>query len=381
MANYAGFALEPAILAPQWPSALPAQITTRLPITSLDIHQGVSKSFVSTTDPAVVGASDADVLSLMPTASGAMALRYGGLEALLVCALGLEARRLDGDVFPQEVAPGVWLHRFEIDPVLSAMAPWDVAHDGIEAGDLTALTQRKVRRGTLAAVRDDVSVWEVLSCMLGQLSLAWRPDGCTASWEAVGHSLGLNSSVNTLVTMAQAVPNRYPNVRFWDLTIRLAPYSASVPLNSTHALGVASASITLQNPLAVAPSPRTHLYAEEPERSGPALVQGSLLAPRYVHNTLVTAWTENTRYSLDLKATGPLIAQSGYRFQFNCYVPGLFFTQVEPSPLSVGRSSVPVNWYAAAPPARAAGFPVTTYNGPLAIEVVSDAPLHTLLAV
>jgi hypothetical protein len=379
MSNYAGWAMEAPIVAPAWPSATSALITELLPLTSLDLRQGVNKTFLATTDEQFTGFSDADLLNRFPGASGSMPLRYGGLEALFVCALGLQPRRLGATVFPEEISQGIYRSVFEIDPVLSAMAPWDLVNDGIEAGDLTAVTQRKVRRGTLAAHRDTVGVWELLSCMLSQLSLAWGPDGCTLSFEALAYSLDTAPTVNTPVTMRRAMPNAYPDVQFWETVIRLAPFSASVPLDSTHELGVSSASLTLQNPFVIEQGERTGLAVEELERSGPAVVQGTLLEPRYTSNTLVNAWPANERWMMDIRCTGPII-RDGVHAQLNCYLPGLFFTQAEPSPLSHGRSSLPIQFFAATPPVPPAGFVATAHQSALAIEIISDRATHLLLA-
>jgi hypothetical protein len=174
------------------------------------------------------------------------------------------------------------------------------------------------------------------------------------------------------------VPNSAPDVAFWDLQVRLAPWSATVPLGSGDRLAVASASVTLQNPLASSPGPRSGWAPEEFERSGPPLVQGSLLVPRYASNTLVNAWPSNQRFMLDLRCTGPVL-RDGVRWQLHVYVPGLFLTQADPSPLSQGRSSLPVQWYAATPAQPAAGMPVCAKLGPLIVEVVSDVSQHMLL--
>jgi hypothetical protein len=375
--NVAGFALEPPITAPCWPSAAPALIRDLLPFTALDLRQGVSKQFASTTDPAFVGFSDADLLARLPGASGAMPLRYGGLEALFACALGLEARRLEGVVMPEALGEGCYRHLFEVDPVLSALAPWDTASDGVDAGDLTAPGQRKVRRGTLAAYRE-FGVWELLSCMVSQLSLAWQPDGCTCTVETMAYALSTSPTVNTAAVLRRAVPNSAPEVTLWDLEVRLAPWSPTTPLGSGDRLAVSSASLTVQNPLVSASGPRTGLASEEFERSGPPLVQGSLLVPRYTSNTLVQAWPANTRWMLALRCTGPDM-RPGVPWQLHLYVPGLYLTQADPSPLSHGRSSLPVQWYAATPPAPAAGMPICSKLGPLIVEVVSDVSQHTLL--
>jgi len=281
-------------------------------------------------------------------------------------------------VMPENLG-GAYRHVYELDPVLSAMAPWQVTADGIQSGDIS-VGQRKVRRGTIAAARE-WTAWEWLSVMIDQASWSWSAEAVVGSLalQCVAYSTNLSPTTNTLTTLRKARPNPYPDVLFRQARIRLGPYSTGTALNSTHQLACASASVTLQNQLAATFGPRTGQHPEEYERSGPPIVLGSLQQPRYTSNTLVSAWEANTRYMLEMVFTGPRIAGTAFNYQLTLYVPGLFFTQVEPSPLSVGRSSLPLNWFAAAPDVTPAGFPTTARQGPLILEVISGVAAHGLL--
>lgn len=376
--NYAGWAREAIVTTPTWPSASPALVTHLLPFLTLAPSQGIHKQFVADTH-GPVGFSGADVVDISPRFAGTLALRYGGFDALFVAALGLEAKRVGVTVMPELLATGVYRHVYEVDPVLSTMAPWQVTADGIQGGDI-ASGQRKVRRGTLAAFRE-FGAWELQSCMLDQMSLNWQADTdvATMSVEGLAYSRTFSSLVNTPTTLRRAKPNVYADVQCSHGRIRLAPYSTVTPLNSSHRIACASANVTLQNQLETAPGPRTGLYSEEPERARAPIVLGSLLKPRYASNALLTAWEANTRYMMDLKFTGPRIAGTAYHYQLNVYVPGLFFTQVEPSDLSPAVSSQPMQWFAATPDVAPAGFPTTARLVPLIIETVNNVAAHSLL--
>lgn len=376
--SYAGFAREPICFEPQWPAASAALVTDLLPLVGAEIHTGLTQAFTPATDVARVGYTDADVLSAAPTVTLHLAPRYRGLEALFACALGLEARRLGATLMPEQLAPGVYRHLFEVDHHLSTGTGWLAPDDGIEESDLVE-GQRKVRRGTLAVVRE-VSVWEFLSVMLDELTLAWTVDGGTLSLSGLAHSLTRDSAVNTLTTMQHATLPGGPTVLLTHAVLRMAPYSTETPLDSTHETGISSWTLTLKNALKGDGGPRTGLAPDEFERSAPPLVTGTFTLPRYRANTLLDAWPATTSYMLDLTFTGGSIGASAYRYQLNLYVPGLVFTQVEPTGPTPSRAQVAVAWQAVTPAERPAGFPASARKmSPLLIEVVSDEPSHMLL--
>jgi len=295
-----------------------------------------------------------------------------------VCSSDLAGAQAAG-LLPQALAPGVYRHLFECDHHLSTGTGWVAPDDGIEESDLLD-GQRKVRRGTLAVVRE-FCVWEFLSVMVDELTLAWTVDGGTLSLTGLAHSVTRDSAVNTLTSMQHARLPQGPSVLLTHAVLRLAPYSTETPLGSSHETGIMHWSCTLKNQLKGDPGPRTGLAPEEFERSAPPLVTGTFTLPRYRANTLLDAWPATTRYMLDLRFSGGYIASSAYQYQLNLYVPGLVFTQVEPTGPTPSRAQVQVAWQAATPEAMPAGFPSSAYLSPLLVEVISDVAEHQLLSL
>jgi len=375
--SYAGWAREAVVYAPAWPSDAAALVTTLLPCTSIELDPGLTHAFTPATTDARLGYTAADLVSSQPHVTLHLAPRYRGLEALFACALGLEAKRLGATLVPQQLAPGVYRHLFEVDQQLSTMTGWVAPDDGIDPSDVLD-GQRKVRRGTLAVVRE-LSVWEFLSTMLDELTLAWTVDGGTCTVSGPAYSVRRDSGVNTLTTMQHAALPSGPSVLLTQAVLRLAPYSVDTPLGNSHETGIRTWTCTLKNQLKGEPGPRTGLAAEEYERSGPPLLTGTFELPRYRADTLTEAWAATTLYMLDCKFTGPFIADSAFRYQLNLYVPGLTLTHAAPTGPSVARATVPVQWTAVTPLAPPAGFPTMAHQGPFALEVISDIADHQLL--
>jgi hypothetical protein len=375
----AGFEREALVTTPTWPATTPARVRATLPLLSGSVTSGVRTQLVTTTASATGGAEDADVLDILPRAEIRLACYYQGLEGLYACGLGHMAKRLDGVVLPEQLAPGVYRHLFEVDTALSTVQRWDADADGFLPGDGLDLEQRKVRRGTCAIARA-VSVWELLSCMVDHLTFAGSKDGVTCTVQLLAHSRQRPALTNTAAAMDGLPRAVAPTLLFTDLVVRLGVYSASVPLDVTNEIGVTSWSLTVQNQLAAQPGPRTWPAPEEYERGPEPVISGQLLLPRYASEALVDGWHENTRYSLVLQHTGPAIGATGYHYQCTLYLPYVTLTQAEPSGPSPAPATLPVQWAALVPPAPAAGFPVMSRATPLALEVISGEPRHMLLA-
>jgi hypothetical protein len=278
---------------------------------------------------------------------------------------------------PEQLAPGVYRHLFEVDHHLSTGSPWVVPDDGVQASDLDT-GQRKVRRGTVAVVRE-ISVWEYLSVMWDSLTLAWTVDQGSITLSGCAHSVTRESTINTLATMAQALPPIGPSMLLTHAVLRLAPYSTSTPLDSSHETGVSTWTLSLKNNLGADYGPRMGRAPEEYERTAPPAVTGTFTMPRYRANTLLDAWPATTRYMLSMQFTGGFIGSSPYHYQLTLYVPGLIFTQVEPTGPTPSRAQLAVAWQAVSPADTPAGYPTSAHRGPLLIETVNDVPGHQLL--
>lgn len=376
-----GIAREAIITEPTWPSVSAALVTELLPVTSLEIRSGINQAFTPSTDTdgQRFGYVDADVTNNTPSFTLGTELRYYGLEQLFVNALGMEARYIDDVQMPEELVAGkAYRHVFEVDQTLGTGMPWSLTNDGIMSGDIVA-NQRKVRRATLVAQRDTFT-WQCLSSMVNQLSLGFNENmegRCNTVW--YGYSLDRASMINTTATLRKALLNAAPHVIFLHTIIRIAPYSASVPLDSDDQIALTAWSVTLENNLQIQQGPRTTFSSEEFERGGPPTLLGSFNLPRYTNNIFVEAWPASTSFMMDMKATGPLIPGTNVHYQLNVYIPGLRIIQAEPSGPDVKRSNLPLQWYAVIPAVRPAGFPSGVKNGPIIIELVNHIARHSLL--
>lgn len=373
-----GFTREQLVRTALWPSPAPVVVTQLLPILEGTLHDGVQTQLAETTASAL-GAGDLDVVGILPTAQVKLALRYGGLDALWACALGQEARRIGTTVMPQALGGVAYRHLYEVDAGLSTTQLWERQADGFIEMDGFDFTTRKVRRGTLSVHRT-VSVWELLSCMVEQVTLAGTPQGVTCTVDLLPYSLSREPIRNTVATLAQAAPSTAPTVLFRDMVARMGPYSTSTPLVTTNEVGLAQWTLTLKNNLASGAGLRTGLFREEPERETvPTLTVGFDLA-RYSDDTAFTVWQTGAPFMLAFLFTGPQIQSTGQAYALNLYLPWAKLTQVAvPGPQQAPPKHAHA-FVALVPPAPAAGFPGGSRQGPLMLETIGIESRHMLLA-
>jgi len=295
----------------------------------------------------------------------------------------MEARRISGTVMPQAytgLGTGAYRHLFEMDTNLGTGMPWDPVYDGVEEGDLVDPMQRKMRRGTVAVWRE-FGIWELHSCMINQLAFGWDTNSSTGhcNLDFFAYDLTRTPIVNSSLSLRVAFPNAGPSVLFHQGIIRIGPANISTPLDNDDIIRPMTWFATVQNQLQVAGGPRTGRTVEEFERGGTPLVLGSFNMPRYQSNAFINAWVDPTPLMMTMKFTGPLIPRTNVRYQLNFYLPSVYVSQAEPvGPLPI-RANQPVQWFATAPSAPVAGFPLGVKNGPLMIEVIDHLPFHSLL--
>lgn len=373
-----GFRREALVTARTWPAASAALLQWALPLLSAEVSEGLTKQFQATRG-SQYGYTGSAVTAHTPTIALTLDWRYGGLEQLLCCAFGYMAKRVAGNtiVLPELLAAGVYRHLYELDVSVTTANLWGAA-DGVLGGDSLPAGLRKVRRGTVALSRG-VSVWELLSGVVDQVSFAVQADGkATCAVNGIAYSLSRTSSANTLAVMAALPPLAYPTVLGTDLRVRLAPYSASTPLDSGDEVAVTAWSLTMQHNLAVQQSHEQPLHAAELEQQGTPLVSGSLTLPRYQSDTFFAAYSANDTYMLECTFTGPLIPHTATAYAYTFYVPHVKLTQVT-APLNQGTANQPLLWYAQVPIAQAAGFPASHHIGPVMLEHVTHEGGHPLL--
>jgi hypothetical protein len=371
-----GLARESLVTVPTWPATSAAIVTSSLPLLSATLSDGANLDFgASPSTP--FGSQPGVVVGISPSAHVELDMRYGGMETLLCLALGAMPKRIGSVVLPQPVG-GAYRYAIEIAPTFGTSDRWSAA-DGVEPGDGLDVNLRKVRRGTLVLSRG-VSTWEFLSAVVSQISFALTDEGkATCSVDFNAYSLSRTSSINTLATMRTIPPNTAPNVLDIDLRLRLAPASATVPLDVGDELCVSAFSVTLQNYLLVEPGPRTGLYAEEITKNTTSGISGTFTLPRYSADTLINAWPAGTVFMLGCTFTGPLIPGTAVPYRLTFALPAIQFTTAI-VPLPMGAAPVNIGWYAIQPPAIGYGLPIGRNASPLVLELYTDQAAHPLLA-
>lgn len=372
----AGWQREALVSTPTWPAVSPAQVTTAIPVRSIQVNEGVQLAFNEGTAQGY-GPDCADIVALLPSEVWTCQMRYEGFEQLLACALGYQARRLGGLSLPFQLTPRVYRHLFEIDDALATAKPWTM-DDGFAEHELERPLYR-VRRGT-AAVWRHVSVWELRSSMVRGLTLTGGlAEGVLAQFDLVGYERRRDSLTNTPAILRALPRNSVPNVLLRHGTLRLAPWSQATALQTADRLQYQSWQLTLNNQLQAAPGPRTGLHPEEYERSSPPQITLNLNLPRYWGDAAFQRLMAATPLMADLTMVGPEIGTTGYAYQLTLHFPRLYLTEVKAD--VQGTAPPPFTHQATleVPPSQPAGFPTTHHLGPLQVELVNTVSRHALL--
>jgi hypothetical protein len=366
---------EPLVYTRTWPAGTPGAANALIPFLQESVREVPDR-----VSPPVVwpGAYETAPRLHGKRTSGDLTLQltYEGIEQVWAMALGHQAKRYGGTVFPQQLAVGAYKHRFEVAADLWGHG-WLAGLCGFRAGDGLTAGQRMVRRGTLV-VDKSVSAWEAKSCMVGSLELEAAPDGLALSLGLVGHSLSRASGINPNLTGLED-PDLEP-VEYHDLEFRLGAQSASTALDSSTAFQVSGLRLSLDNRLGAPMTPHTAPYLDEPARVGKAVVQGRLNLPRYTADTLLTWCINGTTLMASCTWTGPQIAATGQNFALTLWLPHVVIEDVEAPTQGPQRQQLAVAFRAFAPTITCAGFPTTVLSGPLVVEVVSALATNPLLA-
>ena len=372
-----GFAMETQITAPTWPSTSPATLTALQPVLApTPAGEATLATYPSTV---TYGPRDSAVVQTLPAnLTLPLPVTYAGLEPLWTCALGYQAKRISGTVYPATITAGAYRHRFEIDNVLQA-EHWTTA-DGWESGDGLTSGQRKTRRLTLAGTIGDVSAWEWLSAMVGQLDLqvqAGQAMQMTLSF--VAGSLDETPAANTLAALQALTVPTAARVFWHQSVLRLATYSSSVVLDSDDIIACSQFRLTLDNALDVPYSERISQAPDEPGRGErPPTIRGTLTVPRYTADTLLSAQRAGTAHMMDLIFTGGQIGATGQTYTLELYLPMLYFTTASPVWNNAGVISQTLAFEAVAPSTAAAGMPTTIHATPLIVQCQTADNTHYL---
>lgn len=373
-----GLAIESQITSATWPSSNAATISALVPIDALETEVGAELQATAGTHGYGV-MTDLDRQTLPANLTLPLPVTYEGLEPLWCCALGYQPKRHGSTVFPEEVVPGAYRHRYEIDNVLQADY-WTSA-DGWDSGDgLASSEQQKTRRLTVAATTGNVAAWEWLSAMVEQLTLHGRVNRpLTASVQFLAGTLDTTPTTNTLAALQALGTPTAPRVLWHHSVFRLGAYSASTPLDSSHNIRVSAFTLRLENRLVVTYSPRVTLTPEEHVRGDAPRITGQLTVPRYVADTLINGQRAGTTYMADLICTGEPIGVTGENYTLELYWPTIRLSAAtQPVWNSAGQLSQTLGFEAYAPTTAAAGMPATIHPTPFIVQIHSSVSTHFL---
>jgi hypothetical protein len=368
----AGIIRDTLVYARAWPAAAPRAVAALLPLLSEGLTVQPRRDQATEVGSAY---SRAPQTLALPVAGPLLLLgTYNYLEDVWSMALGHQAKRYGGTVFPQTIESGAYKHRFEVDHDLRG-AGWKAGHGNFLANDNLLAGQQKLRRGTLV-VDKQVSAWESLSVMLSSLVLESAHDAVSLLLDVVGSSLSRASATNP--NLSALTDPGFVAIAPAQLSVRIKAYSASVALDSSHEITVSGLRLALDNLLGTSYGPQTSLAMAEPGRSGPPQISGALHLPRYTADTWETWATNQTALMLRLSWTGPTIPGTSTARSLTLWLPTITVESATET-AGPGLSQVTIPFTATPPSAAAAGFPTDTLAGPLIVEVVSERSTHPLL--
>lgn len=372
----AGIVREATTFSRVWPSASPGTVLQLLPIVNESVNEALDQQMLVQKDTR----STPNIAKLIrQSVSGTFAvnMQYEGLEFLITAALGHQANRINGVLMPEDIDSGVvFRHLIELDQDLTS-AGW-TAGEGFIAGaspigDNLVAGQRKMRRFTYAILKG-ATVWEALSCMIPNFTMSFAPQGVTASAGVVGHSVNLEGTVNANISNLDCDINR---VLFQDTKFFVKEADASELVDPDDLLTISGFEFSVANNLQAINTKDTGVRIEEPQRGGPAVVTGSFAVPQFQDLVLQKIYHANGFARMKLESEGTIIPGSTERFRLRVWFPLVQFTG---SAVAVtGPGKITQNYSFMAFPGVAPGFPASSFNGPVMIELVNTNGEHPLL--
>lgn len=375
--NKAGIVREATTFSKVWPSTNPGTVVQLLPVVSEDVNITLDQQSAVTRDSYP---SPERLKTIRDAADGGITVnaQYVGMEQLWAYTLGHQANRLNDVLQPEEITAGLsYRHTFELDKHLK-QGGW-VAGSGFKAGpqpigDGLTAGQQKIRRFTYAQFKG-FSVWEVKSAMINNLTLQVSPSGVNINFSIVGYEINYSSATNAGITLLTCPVNR---IRFRDCKLSIRQADASPFQPEDELSEITGFSVQIANNLQAINTKDTKTKIEEPQRSGAVTVTGGFALPRFLNLNLANFNRNQTRYRMKLECTGPLIPGTADNFKMTLWFPSVTMTGGDQP--TRGPEQLQQNYsYLALPGSGAPGFPVTSFTGPIIVELINDNGDHTLL--
>lgn len=369
-------ALEAQVTGKVWPSAQAATATTIIPYRSETSNNVQTVQAIHT-----VGSGPLQEPHLVTGKNVAgtylVGLTYNNLEAIhLSCWGTAPPQDGQGNAFPINVATSAYRHRFTLARRLAA-TPWKMDGSFVMDGRIT-MGSTQMRRLTVSQVRGD-KVWDRRSVLTSRWELGASAAGVVVNMTQLGYDVNKNSTLNAALA---ALPKPdFVRTRYRQMRVRIAPHSATVPLSPADELKMSGFRLSVQGTLTPLSTKGTGVHIDEPEWTGPRLMQGAINLHRTPAHHDFDTWQQNqTPLMMVVVFEGPPIPGGGAAYELAYYLPWVLLRDPQQGVAGPGRVRPVYPFIVYQAPTVPAGFP--TVVGGVAepmLEIVSSNPHHPQL--
>jgi hypothetical protein len=371
----AAFVKEATPFVKLWPSTQAAVATTLIPLLTEGVNQAVEYQSITEENNRNVPSLPI-IMSQHVRGPLAVDARYQGLDFLIACVMGYQARKIGATDMPESLGGGAYRHLWETDENLRG-EPWR-AGDGFTSETVPELLsgQQKLRRGTYV-VNKATDVWECRSCMLGGLTIEANGSGVTFVTDLIGHDMALGSVVGNDLTSFTC--NTEP-ISFLDMKFYISNTAPLIFDSTDELVELAGFNIDISNNLSTLFTMDTGSRIDEPDRNGSIEVSGSFGIPTYLSSgfRLENALLNDTELIGCLEFIGPVIG-GGNNFTLRIWLPSMKLTDVTVDVAGPQQMQMNHAFVATKPASNPSGFPDNLKGGPIMIELINDNATNPLL--
>lgn len=361
----AGIAREADVYSKVWPSTDAAEVVQLLPVISEDIDWSLDQQSINTRG---IPTSPNLAKTISRKVDGPIVVKavYQGLEVFLTMAMGHQAKRIDGDLMPEDLGGGDYRHLIEVDDQLHASG-WKYG-DGWVYGDGLKYGQRKMRRFTWSVIKGS-TIWEAKSLMINRLIFSSNPRDVSFLADTLGYNLQYNAFVNTGLNSLSCATTP---LNFRDGILYIADVGAGSFVDEDAVDNLADFNLTLDNNLSTVYTRNSGLFIDEPARTSHPVVSGSFRLARFDSLMFSEAHSgDATKQALYEFVDGDFI--------FRLWFPRIVFTGVDIPTTGPQQHFPSITFMATALDSDPTGFPITTRKGPMTVEIVNNNSDHSLL--
>jgi len=390
----AGIVREADLFSRLWPSVSAEAVTQLLPLLSETVNAVNDQESIVTKDGSSIPTSP-KLIRKSVDGEIRVDLHYQGLEQFFTMALGHMANRILGVLQPEELfqpeipeegpfpGPPPYRHIIEIDHTLKQDG-WR-ANDGFLAGDPPTgdgllAGQIKLRRFTFAVLKGG-TVWDTKSCMINSMNFEMNGNSVTASANIIGYEQDFDSTVNAGISSLVCDELK---IVFNQGVLAFVPLPNVLGIDTElDSVGdIVSLNFSVNNNLIAMTTKDTGTSIDEPQKAGVTTIEGTFSLPRFNNLDMITRNRDSVRGKMVMEFLGPPIPlTNNFEYVLRFWFPNVTLTGGEVSLQDGGQ--IQQNFAFTAhndednldPP----GFPTTTRQNSLAIEIIGNEPLHPLL--